>query len=844
MVEVWGILLLALVLVLWILRKGALLWVAGVDARHVQTAADRARYTSMGAIVVLTATAAAASLTVALTLVFSGHSWLRFLPAGLVWGAIVFSFDRWIVSSFDYGPLTEAEETKAEHHSRSVSKIVQFLVRLTMAVLVGLVISEPIVLAIFGPEISQQLTVQHTMDASKQAAQIDAAQQQQLVVLNRPVKAAGAALAAATAAADNAHKVYLCELTGKCDLPPGEVTGVPGQGPQAAQDFAAWQRALAQQQQDQQIADRASATERIAAAALAQQTSAQIRAATAAVNADNGLLAREKALDTLSQQNPGFLLRRIMLWLALMFIDLAPVLLKTFSPKTLRELLARTEANQIAVRARADAIRGGQNAMNEAVADAEHESAKNAITREFDLEYHRAVTELEYSLRLEEARARLAAPAGPPRAGRAETGAGRTPSARARPGRTMNRTAKDGGWVIGRRWQVQRTLPDAQNSQRVPFVATDLNGEYPFEVVVKIIAPPPRVAGTQAMRRTASRPGWKCHCRRATSTTTSPRSWTAISTPQHGFYIVTRLYPETLEQYLQDAEARQSLTIGRVLDLAAQILAGLQAAWDQGFVHLDLKPANIAIAADGTVKLIDFGLAQQYQKANGGNDTTMTAARFTLFYAPPEQMERQDASWISRNADLRALGAVIYRMLTGYPPLFREALAIGLVDAAGRFDASAYLDVKKLVASTEPVPVAELIPGVPPELDLLLRTWLRADPRMRCPGNPGPWPTGRGPNWGPSLSRCSADGKSHDLVGPWIAREPEFADLRAQVPSHPAVRSKIWAGDRPPAEDARSGETLEVAYSPAHRGDPGTVRLGTSGAATPHGWSINEDDMP
>ena len=72
----------------------------------------------------------------------------------------------------------------------------------------------------------------------------------------------------------------------------------------------------------------------------------------------------------------------------------------------------------------------------------------------------------------------------------------------------------------------------------------------------------------------------------------------------------------------------------------------------------------------------------------------MTTARFTLFYAPPEQMERRDASWINRNADLRALGAVIYRMLTGFPPLFREAQAIGLVDAAGRFDASAYIDIK------------------------------------------------------------------------------------------------------------------------------------------------------
>jgi hypothetical protein len=85
-------------------RKRVLLWVAGVDPAHIQTVPDRARYTSMGAIVVLTATVAAASMTTALTLVF-GHKWLTFLPVGLLWGAIVFSFDRWIVSSVDYGPL-------------------------------------------------------------------------------------------------------------------------------------------------------------------------------------------------------------------------------------------------------------------------------------------------------------------------------------------------------------------------------------------------------------------------------------------------------------------------------------------------------------------------------------------------------------------------------------------------------------------------------------------------------------------------------------------------------------------------------------------------------------------
>jgi serine/threonine protein kinase len=828
-------------LVLWIVRKGALLWVAGVDPAHVQTRADRARYTSMGAIVVLTASAATASLTIALTLVFSGHGWLRFLPVGLVWGAIVFNFDRWIVSSFDYGPLSA--EDKSAHHYRWISKIVQFLVRLTMAALVGLVISEPIVLAIFGPEISQQLVAQHTADATKQARQIYAAQQQRLAVLERPVQAADAALAIATAAANNAHKIYLCEVTARCDLPPGEVTGQVGAGPQAALDFTAWQRALGQQQQDQRIANQASATERTAAASLARQTSAQIAAATRTVDADNGLLAREKALDTLSRQNPGFLLRRVILWLALMFIDLAPVLLKTFSPKTLHDLLARSEA-----------IRIGRNAITEAERDSDHESSKKAITREFDLEFHRMVTELEYGLRLEAVRAGSrpaqeipeSPPGTRPEPGRTADGTGPVPSADI-PG-AGHPGSGDGGRVIGRRWQVQRSLTEAPTSGRVPFVATDLFGEYPFEVVVKIVAPPPGVAGTQALqeRRHAqmemSLPQGHIHDNIA-------EVLDCDLDPRHGFYLVTRLYPGTLEQHLRRVEQQDPLSVGQVLQLAVQILAGLHAAWDRGFVHLDLKPANIALTEEGTVKLIDFGLAQHYQKANGGNDT-MAVARFTPFYAPPEQMERRDASWISRYADLRALGAVIYRMLTGHPPMFREARALGLVDPSGRFDAAGYFDVKELVAAVEPVPVGDLIPGVPQELDMLLRAWLRIDPQMRCPGKPGTMPERVSIQLAAVADQVQTAGRSDDLVGPRVTVEPDFADLRAQWdgrPGRPNRPSRRGGARHAGPGDARSGETLEVVQStrpePVSFADPSSAPRGTGGVGTLP-WMSMDDDPP
>ena len=841
-----GIVLAALAAVLalillagWISRTDFLLRVAGVDPQYIQTVPDRVRYSSMGAIVLLTAIAATASLTTALSLVFPRHSWLGYLPVGMLWGTIVLNFDRWIVSSIDYGPLS-AGDTERSRRSRSASKVVHFLVRFLLAALVGVVISEPIVLTIFGPEISQQLTAQHVADTSRQTAQLNAAEKQQAAVLKGPVNSARSALAAATRKATSEHKIYICELTGNCHLPPGEVTGIAGQGPQTAQDHAILLRDLRTENAAQKIFNKASTNERAAAAALRRQTNAKIAAATQKIDADNGLLARERALGTLTRQNPGFLLRRLLVWLALMFIDLVPVLLKTFSPPTLYELLQRSAA-----------VRAGRNAMAEAAADSDHESSKRTVDREHDLEYHRAATGIGYSQRLEQTLSASGLRTGQPGlaggglapdraagSGQHPQASGLAPDLAAGSGQHPQASgageaagAADTGWRIGQRWQIQRPLSDVPNSGRVPFVAIDLYRQYPFEVVVKLVAPPPAVAGWQAARERRhaqmemSLPQGHIHDNIA-------EVLDCDVDPEHGYYIVTRLYPATLEQYLAEPGNQDALTIGLVLDFAAAILAGLRAAWDLGFVHLDLKPANVALTDDGTVKLIDFGLAQQYQRVNGGNNTT-SAARFTMFYAPPEQMERRDASWISRKADIRALGAVIYRMLTGYPPMFREARALGLVDPSGRWladEASAYYDMTRLVRSVEPVPAAELIGCMPADLDMLVQTWLRIDPQLRSPGNPETMAERVWIESAAIFDQVRASGEAGYPAGARMTQEPEFAELRARWPRGFPRHATAWAGT------ARSGNTLEEipdAIGMRSFRDPKTLIPGMNGERDP-----------
>jgi uncharacterized protein DUF4407/protein kinase-like protein len=850
----------------WLARTDGLLRVAGADPRYVQTVPDRVRYTSMGAIVLLTATAATASLTLALSLVFTARDWPFYLPVGMLWGAIVLNFDRWIVSSIDYGPLT-AEDAAQARPPRTSSKVVHFAVRFTMSALVGLVISEPIVLAIFGPEINQQLAAQHVTDISQQTAQINAAAAKQLAIINQPVTAAQQALRAATRKAGEAHKIYLCELTAQChNLPPGVVTQVPGLGPQTTQDYQIWRADVRLQDKAQRTAGSAAARARGQAAALSQQTAGKIAVATKKIDADNGLLARERALDTLSRQNSGFLLRRLLLWLALMFIDLAPVLLKTFSPGTVYDVLQRNAA-----------VRLARNSHTDAVADGDHESRKRAISRDWDLRYHHAESESGYRRRVgtlgpgpwladampppgltgtmngngaagNGAAGNLATGNGATgavgnaatgAAGNGLTGLGVTGPGAPGNGVTGGGTAGDGvtghsagaagtaavpgnGWVIGNRWQIQRPLTDAPHSGRVPFVAVDLHREYQCEVVVKIIAPPPGALGSRALTE-------QRHAQMEMSLPLGPVHDNIAEVldcdldVQYGCYIVTRLYPMSLERYLRAAAEQDTLTIGQVLDFAVQILAGLRAAWDLGLVHLDLKPANVALTEDGQVKLIDFGLAQQYQRAGGGNDTT-AAARFTPFYAPPEQMARQP-NWISRNADVRALGAVVYRMLTGYPPLYREARALGLIDSSGQYESSP--DIRNLIAAVEPVPVRDLIGYVPEDLDMLVRQWLRTDPQMRCPGSPH---TMGERIWAQLTAvRARADGQPEAgfLVGPRVTHEPRSARLRGQwQPGPPAGDAVPLAADADPVvtHDGPAGhggaldfQTVPEAPGPAAR---------------------------
>ncbi len=112
---------------------------------------------------------------------------------------------------------------------------------------------------------------------------------------------------------------------------------------------------------------------------------------------------------------------------------------------------------------------------------------------------------------------------------------------------------------------------------------------------------------------------------------------------------------ESLRSLLKRVEA---LTVGRGLRILSQILAGLKEAHAQGVVHRDLKPENILIARDGTVKVMDFGIARSVE-AEASRTVGLIG---TPAYMSPEQAEGKPAD---ARSDLYSLGLMMYEMFTG-----------------------------------------------------------------------------------------------------------------------------------------------------------------------------------
>ncbi len=173
------------------------------------------------------------------------------------------------------------------------------------------------------------------------------------------------------------------------------------------------------------------------------------------------------------------------------------------------------------------------------------------------------------------------------------------------------------------------------------------------------------------------------------------------------YFIVFELVDGQTLRHLLDQ--RHQLPPNESVQLAIQMLNGVEEAHNAHIVHRDLKPENMMVTRAGVIKLMDFGIAKDGAMNSLTNDGAMIG---TPYYISPEQAT---GSKVDARSDVYSIGAVIYEMLAGRPP----------------FEADSPFAVVMKHTKEIPVALPQLNNEVPPQLDELVQKALQKDPTHR-----------------------------------------------------------------------------------------------------------------
>ena len=216
---------------------------------------------------------------------------------------------------------------------------------------------------------------------------------------------------------------------------------------------------------------------------------------------------------------------------------------------------------------------------------------------------------------------------------------------------------------------------------------------------------------------------------RAASALNHPNICTVHDVGQHEgtpFIVMEYIEGRTLKQCIEDGLLQTST----VIDLAIQIADALASAHAKGIVHRDIKPTNILVTASGQAKILDFGLAkpQPKDREQPGAGTTSSAAPAasladpsltnpgtavgTVAYMSPEQARGEE---LDARSDLFSFGTVLYEMSSRRNPFAGDSVSA----------------ILHRIVAEQPMPLGELNPQAPPELERIVNKALEKDRDLR-----------------------------------------------------------------------------------------------------------------